>query len=540
MILNDSVIADYQRNSGFNFRELRNALKNTNGGTKTTRIAQYFDSLGFFQLHWDTLSKDTVRVIPGIRSRVTTENVSGIDTGLLSYFPSIKIPYQYDAGRIRQRADQLNRVLADNGYPFANVTIDVNGKNECGDVSLRYIVFTDQFCRFVSPSFYGPFVTRKKILLNDFKIRHGDIFNLQKVVESEKRLKNRQYIKEVIISAPEINYSGEDNAEMVSVPVYIADRSGLGLEGTAGFAASNGLKPSFYGNLRLSLFNLLHTGESAMFDYAGDKTYQKLKLEISKPWLFNTPLSIDASMELEVVQEQYGFLSGQAAIFSEIGTMWRIGLGVNASEITPRDDSTAERGTFIGADFILARIPEQIKKGEFSRELILKSGSGVSRKSKNYSRTHFDFLAGVHLPAFGWQAFQARVVSKHLITKEENLIPAELYRVGGYNSIRGYSDNEFPFRTVLFGQLEYLLYFTSTGAVYIFSDGGIGFEKEIDLYGAQRYMFGYGVGIRLPSRIGNMTMEWARNLNDHKSFGRIHIRFQNELAYNSGKTLSRF
>ena len=133
-----------------------------------------------------------------------------------------------------------------------------------------------------------------------------------------------------------------------------------------------------------------------------------------------------------------------------------------------------------------------------------------------------------------------RLVSKHLITKEQNLITAEKFRTGGYNSVRGYSDNEFAFRTLVYGQLEYLMYFIGTGAVYIFSDGGVGFEQKIELNGNYSSILGYGVGIRLPSRIGIMTMEWARNFRDHKSLGRIHIRFQNELALNSGKIISKF
>ena len=52
-------------------------------------------------------------------------------------------------------------------------------------------------------------------------------------------------------------------------------------------------------------------------------------------------------------------------------------------------------------------------------------------------------------------------------------------------------------------------------------------------------MLGYGVGIRLSSRIGIMTMN-GRNLGIIKSLGRIHIRFQNELVLNSGKILSKF
>lgn len=544
LILNDSIVINNSRRSGFNFKALRTVLKKSNKASKSTLIFHCLDSLGFFQQHWDTLLKDSIRVIPGNRSKIISESFTGIDTSILLSFPSITMPYLYDAGRIRQRADQLNRLLADNGFPFANVTINMKGVSSnnqySNDFSIVYVVFTDQICQFGAPFFHGPFTTRKKILLNDFIPRYGQLFNMQKVTDSEKRLKRRPYIKNVVVSAPQIDSSDNSGAERVTVPLFIEDYAGLGMEGTAGFTASKGVKPALYGNLRMSLVNVFHSGETALFDYAGDKTRQQLKIEISKPWLFNFPLVLDGAMELEVVKDQYGFLSAQMAFFSEIGTWWRIGVGANFSETTPRADSIGEHGTFYGADFILARTAEPKSRGIFSRELIIKSGSGVSRKAANYTRTHIDFLAGAHLPLFSFQAVQLKLISKHLITQEKNLIAAELFRVGGYNSIRGYSDNELAFRTVIYGQLEYLMYFTQAGAVYIFSDGGIGFEQKIELNGSHSSMLGYGIGIRLPSKIGIMTMEWARNFQDHKSLGRIHIRFQNELALNSGKILSKF
>jgi hypothetical protein len=40
---------------------------------------------------------------------------------------------------------------------------------------------------------------------------------------------------------------------------------------------------------------------------------------------------------------------------------------------------------------------------------------------------------GTHIPLFRFQALQLRLVSKHLITKEQSLIAAEKFRTGGYN-----------------------------------------------------------------------------------------------------------
>jgi len=173
-----------------------------------------------------------------------------------------------------------------------------------------------------------------------------------------------------------------------------------------------------------------------------------------------------------------------------------------------------------------------------TNEVSMEIGSGVAKKEKNYNRSHVDFSVGAHVPFGGSQAIYSRLVTAHIVSSEKNLLPVELNRIGGYNSIRGYSDNEFAFRTVAFGQLEAIHYFNTNGSVFIFVDGGIGFKEEPTLLKSDyNKLLGYGIGIRIPSRLGMMTLEWARNYQDQKSLGRVHVQFQNDLSRLTGKFL---
>jgi outer membrane protein assembly factor BamA len=97
--------------------------------------------------------------------------------------------------------------------------------------------------------------------------------------------------------------------------------------------------------------------------------------------------------------------------------------------------------------------------------------------------------------------------------------------------MRGYTDNEFAFKTVLYEQLEFLYYFSYTGSTYIFIDAGVGFGalSAIGVSNATK-MLGYGVGIRIPVKIGDASFEWARNYKDTQSWGRIHLSLRNSIS----------
>jgi hemolysin activation/secretion protein len=212
----------------------------------------------------------------------------------------------------------------------------------------------------------------------------------------------------------------------------------------------------------------------------------------------------------------------------EIQENWSAGFGLKGTETTT--DSAAWK--YYGADFMLALQRQQISDGTVSSELSLATGGGVAGRERNYGRSHVDFTAGIHLPLWRHQALRARVISKHLISGEKDLVSAEIYRVGGYRSVRGYQDNQFAFRTVAYTQLEYLMYFNSTGSVYLFTDGGFGFENSLSMsrWNDRREFLGYGFGVRLPAAAGTLTLEWARNIDDARSLGRIHVRVRNYLA----------
>jgi hemolysin activation/secretion protein len=106
-----------------------------------------------------------------------------------------------------------------------------------------------------------------------------------------------------------------------------------------------------------------------------------------------------------------------------------------------------------------------------------------------------------------------------------------MFRVGGYRSVRGYMENEFAFRTVVYDQFEYLYYFGPTASVYLFTDNGFGFEQSLTRarWGDRTEFLGYGAGIRIPARLGTLTLEWARNISrsDRTSWGRINVKISN-------------
>jgi hypothetical protein len=323
----------------------------------------------------------------------------------------------------------------------------------------------------------------------------------------------------------------------VVVPFVISDNAGLGLDGAIAFAAGQASKNSLTGLFSISLNNILHRGETGLFSYKGEQGYQRLEVSLAVPYLFGLSLFGSSGFGLEVQENTYGYLHGELKMLTELWPFWQGGLVLQGHEITRYVDSVDVASNFEGVDFVVAREGKAYRAGQYGTDLEFKIGSGLQQsQGQQLNRWHIDLNAGAQAPINVRYAVAGRMVcGSYLTDARDTMQVTELYRTGGYKSVRGYTDNEFPFKTVLYEQLEGLYYFSYTGSIYIFIDAGAGFGalSAVSVSSAVK-MLGYGVGIRMPVKIGDASFEWARNYKDTQSWGRIHLSLRNSVS--SGMT----
>ena len=499
-------------------------------------INAYLDSTGYFHPRWDTSSSGVITLFPETRSVIGGERIITLrppPPDSLNPNPAPVYPQPFDASDVRERADEIGRLYTGNGYPFITVTTDIQPTDRPDTIELLFHVDPDELYRFTLPQLSGSFSTKRTLILRDLSIKPDSLFDDRAIDQSLQRLQARTYISSASAFPPLIASPGDTStgtSRRIIVPFVISDRSGMGLDGAAGVEIGTGDRPRFYGNVLFSFVNLFHSGEEARLSYTGDRARQRLDLGYAQPWFFGLPLIVTTGGGLEVVSESYGYLFGNLGLFYEPAIRWHAGVNLIGHTVSKNVNAAGENGSFAGADLVLARRPEPYRDGTWSRELIISTGSGLVRKNRMYNRSHIDFTAGGHLPLPFHTAILLRACSGHIITREGNLVASEKYRVGGSASLRGYVEDEFAFRTVIYGQSEYLYYFQPKAPVYLFFDGGIGFENDIGPGRQYRKMGGYGIGIRLPAVIGALSIEWARNIQDTRSLGRIHVGFKNSFS----------
>jgi len=470
-----------------------------------------------------------------------------------SALPAIPTPYSAEA--VRRSGQAIARFLAENGYPYSQITISI--LREGNDVMLRFGIDPDEKVCFGPPMIVGVDEKRAGLLLRDIRFAPGQPYSAAAVDETIRRLNARPYVQTAEAMGPviieddllccdlqntnptdngPINTTGEpcrDTSLVAAVPITVTERRGTEFEGAVGYESGrDGNKGRWSGRLNMSLVNMARRGEIIDAAYSGTNTLQKLKGSASMPWILRLPLEAGIAGGLEIEDKGYGHVNGELWGATEVGENWKIGLAVKRSESVPPAPPPSVTQTeirenpyrFYGADVFLSLMRRPWERGTTAWELTARTGSGVANREISYTRSNMELSAGVHHPVFTDYALALRINAGSLFTDEAELTPAELYRTGGHGSMRGYSEEEFAFRTVTFAQIEALYYFNRHGSVFIFIDGGAGFTEHgtLSLPSAQK-MLGYGLGLRFPSSLGTVSIEWARNIDDGNSLGRVHV-----------------
>ncbi|MFP4418134.1 MAG: BamA/TamA family outer membrane protein [Chitinivibrionales bacterium] len=512
-------------------RALSRIFKNIPHDSVPSAAQDLLDSLGYFNHSWDTVGYRKVRLKTGPRMWVNRLIIRGDTELTIDSFHVMEFPRLYDAGEIHLLADEAISYLGQNGHPFARLSISVDSVAE----NKRDIIFNiqaDQKCVFGRPRFYGVSKTRESVLLADLTFRPGEPFDMSKVEECRQRLLSRSYIADVEIGAPQLLPASEQDSDSVAqavIPIRIVDDAGMGVDGALAYQSSEGEKGKMTGQFNLSLMNLFRSGESGSIHYEGREKFQRFDVTVSKPNFFSFPLTVSAGFGMEIEDRNYGHMHGEIELMTQLPGMWQAGVAFNGTET--RD--SLHSWQVYGVDLVLERKPERYEARVFGHHLALRTGSALADKGDgSYNRWLVDFSIGFHLPFLRRHALVANLTTQAITSdQDDSLHNVERYRVGGNSSVRGYAENQFPFGTIAYGQLEYHVYFNQQGSVFAFVDGGAGYMDDIMSHSGKRTdLLGYGLGIRMPARIGTLSLAWARNYTDRKNFGRLHVRVQNGLG----------
>lgn len=414
-----------------------------------------------------------------------------------------------------------------NGYPFASIQFDsVRVKNQKIEAQLKIDKSVEITIDTVIIT--GTAKISNRYLSNYLGIKSGDLYNEKLIRDIPIRIKELAFTDEY--RTAEVEFGIEVNS--TKLYVYVNHKKANDFNGIIGFMPDeNTGELLITGDIELKLQNAIGKGEVVDVSWKKLQTQtQDLKARIQYPFLFDTPIGVDASLHIyrrdttfsTVTTDlgiQYIFRGGdyvkvfweqeQSNLIStfdlDIATelpeyadvvINSFGFGSKIEELDYRLNPT--RGFDIVGQVGFGN--KEIRQNPSINPVLYDS---LALKS---TRTKGQVTARYFIPFFNRHTFMIGNQSGILVN--DNLFTNELFRIGGLKTLRGFDEESIFASSYSIFTLEYRFILEENSYFSVFYDQGW-YENQSSTTFITDTPFSFGTGITFDTKIGIFSISYA-------------------------------
>ncbi|SHG49482.1 Outer membrane translocation and assembly module TamA [Flavobacterium fluvii] len=314
------------------------------------------------------------------------------------------------------------------------------------------------------------------------------------------------------IKYPEILFT----KDTTQVYVYLEKRKSNTFDGFIGFTNNENNKLTFNGYLDLTLENALKAGEQFSLNWKSDGNNQKtFKASIDLPYLFKSPIGLKA--QIHIFKQDSIFQNTKTSIdlgyFVDYNT--RIYLGyqsTESSDIQNTNNNTISdyKNSFLTSNLEYTKL--DYANSTFPKKSRLSLTLGTGKRTTNGLVETLGTSKQTYININAMNNFYLNkkncinINYQNYFLKSDSYIINELFRFGGMNSIRGFTENSLQanFMTAIITEYRYII----SQELYIHSIMDYGYYEDKSTNNKEN-LFGFGFGTGLKTKNGLLKLTFA-------------------------------
>ena len=433
--------------------------------------------------------------------------------------------------KLKKTIDEILSYLNRIGYPFARINLH-NSLLDSNSISIQFNINEGLYVKVDSIFCPGLNNKEKSLIKKLIGINHGDPFNSSKIQEISRNINSVNYIKEI----KPCEYEFVDGK--VNLYTYNKIKNTNLLNGILGIQPDNNGQIKLTGNAKIDLFNSIKKGEEFHLNWRRMfNASQFLSSSVQIPFLFGSNLSINGALEMFKKDTSFFNLESKIGLDYLINPVEKIGVfGSSSSSINLTENSnylsTKTNDFGISIDFSKTnslfnptsgyRINIEGKVG-FKKTTYNTNSIASSETTPNYN---FKGNVSKYFPVGKRKTI--KISNQFGSILNENLFENELFRIGGYKTIRGFDEESLWVSSFSISTLEFRYLLEEKSNVFIFGDAAWSEKKITDFY-ENNWHFGVGSGISFQTQNGLLTLIYSLGKSKEQPFlfrtGKIHIGF---------------
>jgi len=498
------------------------------------RILNYYAVKGFYSARIDTLEisqqEDTTFIILVINEgpiyRIGESKIAG-DLEIVPLNVPNRIGEPINLNLIRLDAKDIVSQLADEGHPHSIVEVYPVIKNSGNgpQIDFKFNVRTGEAVKLDTAIFRGNKTTQPRFLMREMRFRKGELYSNTTVNRQLSVLNRLGYISDAKQIGIGRRKDGSD-ALIVELNESNANR----LNGIIGFIPEDqsGQGGFITGLMEFNFGNIFGSGRELDAHWERiDRNSEEIKLSYDEPFPYGYPIKPGISFA-QLVQDS-SYIKRDLELRVKIPLTFNLGVFASAARerVDTREFGRRELGlndysalsltggfSFDDRDFIFNPMSGVYYETSFTRTSRKEAGIGrITGRRFGIRAEYYQKLTKKSLLAIILNGYDSRY--------NDGSVPfAELYRVGGASSLRGYREDQFRGAQVGWTNIEYRVITGKLSRMFIFGDAGFISGTPT---GRDESRLSYGVGIRLTTAIGQIGIDYGIGADDTFSNGKVHL-----------------
>lgn len=510
----------FGQEKSFHFFRYNDETKSYTKDFEHKNLQSTLDSLqkiGYYTLTIDSIKNENIYLNKGkLYQTIWVKNNETFQTKN-DYFPTNNL----DSILTKISTENTNQ-----GYPFAQIKIIPKGF-ENNEQKIELVLDKGNLRTIDGVKLVGYEKLDKGYIKHGLNIKRGEIYNEEKLANISSLMNQTNFISEV--QKPQTLFR-KDSTILYLYPEKV--RSNY-FDGVLGFGTDDNGDFRLNGNVKLSLNNVFNGMEEIRLNWIGTANKNtSLDIGVKIPYLFKSAIGSETTFKLFKQDSVFVNINFSERLFYQLNLSSNIGVSgiVQSSNFLLDDDSFLKTsyddyskiGVGLSYNYFVKH-PFRLMEGKSYLNVLVNS---IRKKEKNFSWTEDIENKTVNQYEIGLKTYRLfELHPKHfikgtvefagLLTKDDDFSENELYRIGGFGSIRGFNEESITANMYGIASMDYR--FVPNEAFYIglFADYAFIDNKRANI---NTSLLSFGTGISFLTKMGIFNLSYAVGKTEETSF----------------------
>lgn len=510
----------FGQEKSFHFFRYNDETKSYTKDFEHKNLQSTLDSLqkiGYYTLTIDSIKNENIYLNKGkLYQTIWVKNNETFQTKN-DYFPTNNL----DSILTKISTENTNQ-----GYPFAQIKIIPKGF-ENNEQKIELVLDKGNLRTIDGVKLVGYEKLDKGYIKHGLNIKRGEIYNEDKLANISSLMNQTNFISEV--QKPQTLFR-KDSTILYLYPEKV--RSNY-FDGVLGFGTDDNGDFRLNGNVKLSLNNVFNGMEEIRLNWIGTANKNtSLDIGVKIPYLFKSAIGSETTFKLFKQDSVFVNINFSERLFYQLNLSSNIGVSgiVQSSNFLLDDDSFLKTsyddyskiGVGLSYNYFVKH-PFRLMEGKSYLNVLVNS---IRKKEKNFSWTEDIENKTVNQYEIGLKTnrlfelhpkhfIKGTVEFAGLLTKDDDFSENELYRIGGFGSIRGFNEESITANMYGIASMDYR--FVPNEAFYIglFADYAFIDNKRANI---NTSLLSFGTGISFLTKMGIFNLSYAVGKTEETSF----------------------